>query len=37
MQAWAGVLNSGRYAECKKANYKWKDIVTGKQIGRAHV
>jgi len=24
IQAWADVLNSGRYAECKKANYKWK-------------
>ena len=26
MQAWAGVLNSGRYAECKKANYRWKGM-----------
>jgi hypothetical protein len=26
MKLWAGVLNSGRYAECKKANYKLKGI-----------
>ena len=26
MKLWAGVLNSGRYAECKKANYKIKGI-----------
>jgi hypothetical protein len=26
MKLWAGVLNSGRYAECKKANYKMKGI-----------
>ena len=26
MNLWAGVLNSGRYAECKKANYKMKGI-----------
>ena len=26
MTLWAGVLNSGRYAECKKANYKLKGI-----------
>jgi hypothetical protein len=26
MTLWAGVLNSGRYAECKKANYKMKGI-----------
>ena len=26
MKLWAGVLNSGRYADCKKANYKIKGI-----------
>lgn len=26
MKLWAGVLNSGRYAACKKANYKLKGI-----------
>ena len=26
MKLWAGVLNSGRYAKCKKANYKIKGI-----------
>jgi flagellum-specific peptidoglycan hydrolase FlgJ len=26
MNLWAGVLNSGRYAACKKANYKMKGI-----------
>jgi len=26
MQLWAGVLNSGRYASCKNANYKLKGI-----------
>jgi hypothetical protein len=26
MKLWAGVLNSGRYADCKKANYKMKGI-----------
>ena len=26
MKLWAGVLNSGRYAQCKKANYKLKGI-----------
>jgi hypothetical protein len=26
MELWAGVLNSGRYAACKKANYKIKGI-----------
>jgi flagellum-specific peptidoglycan hydrolase FlgJ len=26
MKLWAGVLNSGRYAACKKANYKMKGI-----------
>jgi hypothetical protein len=26
MKLWAGVLNSGRYAACKKANYKIKGI-----------
>lgn len=26
MKLWASVLNSGRYAECKKANYKMKGI-----------
>jgi hypothetical protein len=26
MELWAGVLNSGRYAACKKANYKMKGI-----------
>ena len=26
MKLWSGVLNSGRYAECKKANYKMKGI-----------
>jgi hypothetical protein len=26
MKLWAGVLNSGRYAECKKANYKLKGM-----------
>jgi hypothetical protein len=26
MELWAGVLNSGRYAACKKANYRMKGI-----------
>jgi hypothetical protein len=26
IKLWAGVLNSGRYADCKKANYKMKGI-----------
>jgi len=26
MKLWAGVLNSGRYASCKKANYRMKGI-----------